>query len=101
VDGVSLFDCLSTQLTRLSAVVGTDPAVPIELVADLLGPAANRSLDQPSPWPSDVADDHSPVEYSIAFNETEPPTRRPPPPTSQPTRRPRTGSWTGRSTGSA
>jgi DMATS type aromatic prenyltransferase len=76
VDGVSLFDCLSTQLTRLSAVVGTDPAVPIELVADLLGPAANRSLDQPSPWPSDVADDHSPVEYSIAFNETEPPTLR-------------------------
>ncbi|WP_228771665.1 tryptophan dimethylallyltransferase family protein [Actinokineospora iranica] len=40
-----------------------------DLVADLLGPAAVRSVDEPPLWRSDVADDHTPIEYSVAFEE--------------------------------
>ncbi|WFE25290.1 tryptophan dimethylallyltransferase family protein [Solwaraspora sp. WMMD791] len=74
--GTSLLDRLAGQLTRLCAVVDTDPTIPRQLVADLLGPAATRPVDQPPAWPSDIADDHTPVEYSVAFNEAEPPTLR-------------------------
>lgn len=74
--GASLVDCLSDQLTQLCAVVDTEPTIPLQLVTELLGPAATRPPGQPPTWPSDVADDHTPIEYSVAFNEAEPPTLR-------------------------
>ncbi|MEH0981768.1 tryptophan dimethylallyltransferase family protein [Micromonospora sp. CPCC 205556] len=74
--GESLLEHLNGQLTRLCEVVGTDSGIPSEMLANLLGSAGSRSLDGPPAWPSNVADDHTPVEFSIAFNEGEPPTLR-------------------------
>ena len=69
---VSLSDHLGGQLRRLCAVAEIPPAEPLELLRGLLGGTATRSLADPPAWPSDVADDHSPVEFSVAFN---PPSR--------------------------
>jgi DMATS type aromatic prenyltransferase len=74
--GMSLFDHLDGQLTRLCAVAGTDPETPGHLLRELLGEHGSRPLTDPPAWPSNVADDHTPVEFSIAFNEGEPPTLR-------------------------
>ncbi|WP_084598915.1 tryptophan dimethylallyltransferase family protein [Actinoplanes subtropicus] len=53
-----------------------NPATPAELLTDLLGPHGSRPLSKPPAWPSDVADDNSPVEFSVAWNRTEPPSLR-------------------------
>ncbi|MFC5290354.1 tryptophan dimethylallyltransferase family protein [Actinokineospora guangxiensis] len=45
------------------------------LLPDLLGAAAGWPLGSP-PWPSEIADDHSPVEYSVAFDQHGVPTLR-------------------------
>ena len=45
------------------------------LLPDLLGAATTWPLDRP-PWPSDIADDHSPIEYSVAFDPDGTPTLR-------------------------
>jgi DMATS type aromatic prenyltransferase len=74
--GLFLLERLNGQLARLCDVVGVDAATPRELLSELLGPAGSRSLDEPPAWPSDVADDYTPVEFSLAFNEAEPPTLR-------------------------
>lgn len=74
--GMSLSGYLSGQLARLCAIAGTDPDAPLELLGGLLGPTGSRSLSEPPAWPSNVADDHTPVEFSIAFNKGEPPTLR-------------------------
>jgi DMATS type aromatic prenyltransferase len=73
---LSLFDHLSGQLARLCEVARIDPVVPRDLLGDLLGPTGSRPLSEPPVWPSNIADDHTPVEFSIAFNESEPPTLR-------------------------
>jgi len=74
--GLSLLEHLNSQVKGLAEIVGTDPLTTSALLADLLGSAGSRSLSQPPAWPSNVADDHTPVEFSIAFNDTEPPTLR-------------------------
>ncbi|MER7002646.1 tryptophan dimethylallyltransferase family protein [Dactylosporangium sp. NPDC000555] len=76
MDGLSVFERLSGQLTRLCDVVELDPDAPVDLLRDLLGPVGSRRLSDPPAWPSDVADDHTPVEFSIAYNEGEPPSLR-------------------------
>ncbi|MFJ6198974.1 tryptophan dimethylallyltransferase family protein [Micromonospora sp. NPDC092111] len=73
---VSLADHVGGQLRRLCEVARTDPAGPLELLRDLLGSAGPRPLSAPPTWPSNIADDHTPVEFSLAFNEAEPPTLR-------------------------
>jgi len=73
---LSVSDYLSGQLGRLCAVLDMDPAAPVELLAGVLGTHAGRPLSEPPPWPSDVSDDHSPVEFSIAYNDHEPPALR-------------------------
>ncbi|MGI5211750.1 tryptophan dimethylallyltransferase family protein [Plantactinospora sp. CA-290183] len=73
---LSLFEHLSGQLTRMCDVAETDPSAPLELLGDLLGTSGSRSLAEGPAWPSQVADDHTPVEFSVAFNEGEPPTLR-------------------------
>jgi DMATS type aromatic prenyltransferase len=72
----SLMDRLGGELARLCKVVGTEPETPVELLAGLLGPHGARPAAAPPVWPSDVADDHSPVEFSLAFNDNEPPALR-------------------------
>lgn len=76
MDEVFLSDRLGDQLRRLCAAVGIGAAEPLELLEGLLGPAGPQPLSAPPPWPSNVADDHTPVEFSVAFSPTEPPTVR-------------------------
>ncbi|GAA0716524.1 hypothetical protein Drose_36545 [Dactylosporangium roseum] len=73
---LSVFEHLSGQLARLCHVAGADPGTPIDLLRDLLGPAGSRRLSELPAWPSNVADDHTPVEFSVAFNKGEPPALR-------------------------
>lgn len=73
---LSLLEHLSGQLARLCDVAGTDPATPKELLADLLGCHGSRPLSEPPVWQSNVADDHSPVEFSLAYGRGEPTTLR-------------------------
>jgi DMATS type aromatic prenyltransferase len=74
--GPVLFEHLSDQLARLCEVAGTDAVLATGLLSDLLGHAGLRPLSQPPPWPSEVADDHTPIEFSIAFTPGERPAVR-------------------------
>ena len=64
----SLAAHVTDQLSRLCRVTGADPEMSARLVADLLGPAGPRPLDAGPAWPSDISDDHTPVEFSVAFH---------------------------------
>ncbi|MFD7655520.1 tryptophan dimethylallyltransferase family protein [Actinosynnema sp. NPDC059797] len=48
----------------------------VGLLADALGPGGLRPVSTSPAWPSDVADDHTPVEFSTAFGPDEPPVVR-------------------------
>lgn len=74
--GLSVFEHLSGQLVRLCEVAGTDPVTPVDLLRDLLDSNGSRPLSEPPAWPSNVADDHTPVEFSLAYSEGEPPALR-------------------------
>jgi DMATS type aromatic prenyltransferase len=76
VDATSLLGHLNGQLLRLCEVAQIDPQDPLALLGDLLGSAGSRPLSEPPVWPSGVADDHTPVEFSLAFNHGEPPALR-------------------------
>ncbi|MBT8227696.1 MAG: hypothetical protein HKP61_13120 [Dactylosporangium sp.] len=65
---LSLFGHLSNQLERLCELVGADSAPAVGLLDNLLGPVGSRPLSERPDWPSNVADDNTPVEFSIAFN---------------------------------
>lgn len=69
-------DRLGTQLERLCGVVGIDPAAPVELLSGVVGVHGSRPLSAPPVWRSGVADDHTPIEFSLAYNETEAPALR-------------------------
>ncbi|BAL87478.1 hypothetical protein AMIS_22580 [Actinoplanes missouriensis 431] len=73
---LTVLDHLGGQLRRLCDVVGMDPATPVQLLSELLGRHGSRPLNAPPAWPSDVSDDHTPIEFSIAYNESEPPALR-------------------------
>lgn len=65
---VSLCDYTSGQLARLCEAVGFSSAqTPVNLLQELLGPAGERSISEPPQWPSDIADDTTPVEFSVNF----------------------------------
>src|SRR4051794_25670074 len=76
MDGTSLFDHLNRQLTRLCTVTGADSATAQRSLRDLLGPAADEPRHRPPGWESGIADDHTPVEFSVAFNRGAPPILR-------------------------
>jgi DMATS type aromatic prenyltransferase len=67
---LSLREYTSAQLRNLCEVAGFDTTdnTPDELLRELLGTAGERSLSEPPPWPSDISDDATPVEFSIAFD---------------------------------
>lgn len=48
----------------------------IELLHDLVGPAGAQPIAGPARWPSFIADDHTPVEFSISFERGRPPALR-------------------------
>jgi hypothetical protein len=72
----SVQEHLGAQLRRLCAALRMDAENPISLLDELLGPHGARPLTQPPAWPSGVADDNSPIEFSVAYNETGPPALR-------------------------
>jgi DMATS type aromatic prenyltransferase len=72
VTGVTLGEHVGGQLRGVCRAAGfADPdgvgEVPLLDLLDLLGPAARRPLGAGPPSPSFVCDDHSPVEFSLAF----------------------------------
>jgi hypothetical protein len=68
---VSLREHTVDQLLRLCDIIDFKPVeMPVGLLQDLLGPVGDRPLSQPSLWPSDVSDDTTPVEFSLAFDES-------------------------------
>ncbi len=65
-----LGDLVTGQLTRLGEVAGlseADTTAYAQIMTEALGPVADRSLELPPPSPSFLSDDHTPVEYSLAF----------------------------------
>ena len=73
----SLVEHARDQMCRLGETVGLgDMRTALELLPRLLGAAGNRLLTEAPLWPSDVADDHTPLEYSIAFDQSKPPALR-------------------------
>lgn len=54
------------QLRALCDAIGLGPRDPIGAVDALLAPIGGHPLSEPAPWPTDVSDDHTPIEYSIA-----------------------------------
>jgi Arc/MetJ family transcription regulator len=65
---LSLLEHLGRQSARLCEVTRTDSTAVTDLLADLLGPAGSTVLSDGPAWPSGIADDHTPVEFSVAFN---------------------------------
>ncbi|WP_245776070.1 tryptophan dimethylallyltransferase family protein [Saccharopolyspora flava] len=49
--------------------MGIDPDDPSRLLGDVLGAARDRPLAGPPAWPSDIADDATPVEFSVQVND--------------------------------
>jgi DMATS type aromatic prenyltransferase len=69
---LSLYEHTGGQLDRLTEVLGFDPADrrPRELLGKLLGPGGESSLADPPSFSSNVADDTTPIEFSVAFDTT-------------------------------
>lgn len=65
--GATLTDLTSSQLRNLCEIAGIDERDPVRLLGDILGSAGPRPLAEPPLWPSDVADDATPVEFSMQF----------------------------------
>lgn len=68
--GTRLGDLVTGQLTRLCEVAELDAAdaeTYAGVLTDSLGPVAHRPLALPPPSRSFLSDDHTPVEFSLAF----------------------------------
>lgn len=72
----SLYEYIDGQLRMLCAAVGVPPAGPRAGLGALLDPVGARPLAEPVLWPTDISDDHTPVEFSIACEAGKPPTVR-------------------------
>jgi hypothetical protein len=70
VANLSLYEYTCGQLRDLCEVSGFENSdnTPSELLRELLGATGERRLSDPPSWPSDVSDDATPVEFSIAFD---------------------------------
>ncbi|WP_325062725.1 tryptophan dimethylallyltransferase family protein [Amycolatopsis acidiphila] len=68
---MTLFDHARKQLRSLCDVAGFEATDqnPVLLLEDLLGPAGRLPLRERPRYPSDVADDGTPVEFSVAFDD--------------------------------
>ncbi|GAA0643113.1 DMATS family aromatic prenyltransferase [Kutzneria viridogrisea] len=73
----SLRRLANDQVRALASAVGLGtPQVAEELVTELLGVAGTHPLCTPPHWQSDISDDQTPVEFSIAFDTAGNPTLR-------------------------
>ncbi|MEV4644217.1 tryptophan dimethylallyltransferase family protein [Saccharopolyspora sp. NPDC049357] len=61
----TLGDLTRRQLHNLCRVVEMDRTDPLRLLGEVLGAARDRPLVQPPLWPSDIADDATPIEFSV------------------------------------
>lgn len=57
------------QLSMLATATDISPEQPVRIFTHLLGASAARSSPKPG-YASDVVDDHTPYEFSVAFNGT-------------------------------
>ncbi|MEU9993861.1 tryptophan dimethylallyltransferase family protein [Streptomyces sp. NPDC050848] len=64
------------RLCEAAGLSGSDSAEYARTLLTALGPVAERPLDLPPPYDSFLSDDHSPVEYSLAFTPDARPTLR-------------------------
>ncbi|MER5602011.1 tryptophan dimethylallyltransferase family protein [Streptomyces sp. NPDC002265] len=67
------------QLVRLCDVAGlsaSDAEIYARILLEMLGPVADRPLSLPPPSASFLSDDHTPVEFSLAFLPGAPPALR-------------------------
>ncbi|RJQ91316.1 tryptophan dimethylallyltransferase [Amycolatopsis panacis] len=71
VADMSIYTHTGGQLDRLCRAVGFDPAERrhLDLLRRLLGPAGEMSISEPPPVASNVADDTSPIEFSLAMDQ--------------------------------
>ncbi|MEU4246422.1 tryptophan dimethylallyltransferase family protein [Amycolatopsis sp. NPDC026612] len=69
---LSLYEHTGRQLDTLCELVGFDSADqrPRKLLGQLLGPGGESSLADPPPFSSNVSDDTTPIEFSLAFDTT-------------------------------
>ncbi|MBB5157693.1 tryptophan dimethylallyltransferase family protein [Saccharopolyspora phatthalungensis] len=67
--GTTLGELTKSQLRNLCRVVGIDADEPVRLLGGVLGAADSRPLSEPPLWPSDVADDATPIEFSVQFDD--------------------------------
>jgi DMATS type aromatic prenyltransferase len=72
INDPTLFEHTSRQLRNLCHEAGFPPSddSPVELLRELLGAGGDRRLSEGPLWPSDVADDATPVEFSVALDDT-------------------------------
>ncbi|WP_267899878.1 tryptophan dimethylallyltransferase family protein [Lentzea atacamensis] len=75
---VSIRDFAVAQLQTLLRAVGLAESSErsTKLLAEAMGPGCLRPLTAVPHWPSFVADDHTPVEFSVALAQNEPPAVR-------------------------
>ncbi|MBV9313106.1 MAG: tryptophan dimethylallyltransferase [Pseudonocardia sp.] len=68
---ISLYDHTARQLRDLCAQYGLGESTEVAVAEfrELLGPGAGRPISESPAWRSEVADDHTPVEFSIAFSQ--------------------------------
>src|SRR5882757_271372 len=70
VRSLSLREHVGSQLRSLCVAVGlADVETPVSILTLLLGAAGGRSMGDPPIWASNVSDDLTPVEFSIAVDE--------------------------------
>jgi tryptophanase len=68
----SLLHHVRQQWDALCPLGGVDPSTSGALLADLLGETGRRPVALGPASPSDIADDHCPIEYSVAFQPGRP-----------------------------
>jgi DMATS type aromatic prenyltransferase len=71
-----LREYIDDQLRMLCDAVGVAPAGPRAGLRALLDPVGARPLAEPVLWPTDISDDHTPVEFSVACEPGKRPTLR-------------------------
>ncbi|MGW0895035.1 tryptophan dimethylallyltransferase family protein [Saccharopolyspora gloriosae] len=68
--GATLGEYTEKQLSNLCDSVGIADSTPLAMLAKLLGKENSRPLSMVPAWPSDVADDHTPAEFSLAVDNS-------------------------------
>jgi DMATS type aromatic prenyltransferase len=66
----TLHDLGATQLAALCAAAGLEPREPLDLLQRLMQPWGAAPIAQSPPWPSVVADDHTPFEFSLSLGSS-------------------------------